>query len=145
MGAEAFSLEETAASGSLASVTVMQPAQPRQCDNVALVGRFDGTCERTILAEGSVGPILVMRPRRAEEAKSVPDFFWNFKPPPNGIFTPPLTALRHPRLRSVYGPRACCHLWGSHARQNLPHRSRENEFTDGRVNEFRRVKDTDVL
>jgi hypothetical protein len=22
----------------------------------------------------------------------VPDFFGNFKPPPNGIFTPPLTA-----------------------------------------------------
>lgn len=26
--------------------------------------------------------------------------------------------------------------------KNLPHRSRENEFTDGRVYEFRPVKDT---
>jgi hypothetical protein len=44
----------------LTSVTVMQSAQPRQCDDVALVWRFDGSGERTILVEKSVGPILVI-------------------------------------------------------------------------------------
>jgi len=38
----------------------MQSAQPRQCDDVALVWRFDGSGERTILVEKSVGPILVI-------------------------------------------------------------------------------------
>ena len=35
-------------------------AQQWQCDNVAPVWRFDGSWERTILVEGSVGPILVI-------------------------------------------------------------------------------------
>ena len=38
----------------------MQSAQSRQCDNVALVWRFEWTGERTILVEGSVAAILVI-------------------------------------------------------------------------------------
>src|ERR1019366_3000364 len=60
MRADAFWVGETVFSGGLASVTVMQSSQPRQCDNVALVCRFDGTWERTILVKGSVAPILVI-------------------------------------------------------------------------------------
>lgn len=54
----------------------------------------------------------------------------------------------HPRIRSVsVGSRGCFfHLSMVAALpENLPHRSREHEFTDGRVNGFRPVKDTDVL
>jgi hypothetical protein len=49
MGVDAFSQGETAASGGLASVTVMQS-----------VWRFDRAGERTILVEGSVAAILVI-------------------------------------------------------------------------------------
>jgi hypothetical protein len=38
----------------------MQSAQPRQCDNIALVWRFDRAAERTILVEGSVAAVLVI-------------------------------------------------------------------------------------
>jgi hypothetical protein len=49
--------------GGLASVTVMQSANPWQGDNIsniALVWRFDRAGEPTILVEGSVAAILVI-------------------------------------------------------------------------------------
>jgi hypothetical protein len=48
------------ASRGMASVTVMQSAQQWQFDNVALIRRFDGAGERTILVEGPVSPMFVI-------------------------------------------------------------------------------------
>ena len=61
------------------------------------------------------------------------------------MFCRGFAAWQHPRLRSV--------LWlawrgsscGAILAKNLPHRSREHEFTDGRVGRFRPVKDRFVL
>jgi hypothetical protein len=44
----------------MASVTVMQSAQQWQFDNVALIRRFDGSRERTILVEGPVSSMFVI-------------------------------------------------------------------------------------
>ena len=44
----------------LTSVTVMQSAQPRQGDEVALVWRFDGSGERTILFQRPVRTITMI-------------------------------------------------------------------------------------
>jgi hypothetical protein len=54
---------ENVSSGGLASVTVMQSAQPRQGDNIAnlaLVWRFERATERAILVERSVAAIVVI-------------------------------------------------------------------------------------
>jgi hypothetical protein len=47
-----------------------------------------------------------------------------------------MTALQPPRLRSVFAAAAACGLRVAYrpcSPKNLPHRSRENEFNDGRV------------
>ena len=51
---------QAATSRGMASVTVMQSAQQGQFDNVALIRRFDGAGERTILVEGPVSPMFVI-------------------------------------------------------------------------------------
>ena len=51
---------QAATSRGMASVTVMQSAQQRQFDNVALIRRFDGSGERTILVEGPVSPLFAI-------------------------------------------------------------------------------------
>jgi len=51
---------QAATSRGMASVTVMQSAQQGQFDNVALIRRFDGSRERTILVEGPVSPMFVI-------------------------------------------------------------------------------------
>jgi hypothetical protein len=58
------------------------------------------------------------------------------------VFCRGLGACPHPRLRSVFAAHAACGLRVASrpcSPKNLPHRSRENEYTDGRVG---RVKDT---
>jgi hypothetical protein len=49
-----------------------------------------------------------------------------------------LNVLSTPDFVRFDGSRGCL-KWGCRARQNLTHRSRENEFTDGRVLRVKRV------
>jgi hypothetical protein len=61
------------------------------------------------------------------------------------VFYRGLAAWRHPRLRSVlWLARQACWVDAALAK-NLPHRSRDHEYTDGRVYELRPIKDIDVL
>ena len=48
---------------------------------------------------------------------------------------------RHPRLRSVLWLAQQLPVGSAALAKNLPHRSRENEFTDGRVGRFWEEKD----
>ena len=50
-------------------------------------------------------------------------------------------AVQHPRLRSVLWLARQCEKVEAVLAKNLPHRSRENEFTDGRVKRVLAIKD----
>ena len=52
--------EGAAASGGLASVTVVQTSKQRQGDDVPLLRRFGGPWLRAILVQGSVGAVAMM-------------------------------------------------------------------------------------
>ncbi len=52
--------EGAAASGGLASVTVVQTSKERHGDDVPMVRRFGGPWLRAILVQGSVGAVAMM-------------------------------------------------------------------------------------
>jgi len=61
------------------------------------------------------------------------------------VFGRGFATCRHPRLRSVLWLARQLPVGSAALAKNLPHRSREHEFTDGRVGRFRPVKDRFVL